>query len=144
MNFRPRELRFVYSPRASMKGIIYDAALRVVPNTVSEGEKHTGESEGRKLAVRVIQRRSCCTAGTEGGCHHICTLLQLIRLLGMTSNELAHVDPVTCTGRQCTWIPKYNAGGRVRERNIWWGVTAEESDHEEKSSLLIPDAGDLY
>lgn len=69
-----------------MRDIIHDAwvVVRVIPSTVAGDEDDTEDSKARKLSVRVVQAHYGCTAGKEGGCHHICTLLQLIRLLGMT------------------------------------------------------------
>lgn len=116
------------SPRASMRDIIHDpwTVLRVIPDTVAGDEDDTEDCIARKLAVRVAQRVVVVQQERRAWYHHIYTLLQSIRLLGMTSNEPAQVDPVTAKSRQCTWIQNYRGRGREREGNIWSGMTSDE------------------
>lgn len=65
-------------------------------------------------------------------------LLQLIRLLQMSSREISEFDPTTVTGRDCQWIMNHAKGGREAENNFWWGLTLLPEVHVEYSKMRDP------
>ena len=81
-----------------------------------ESESDTGE----RLMATTVQNANCqCMAGAQGGCHHVCMLLQLVRLLQMSSRELMSHNPETPTGRACKWILNHCRGGRGASDKEW-------------------------
>ena len=77
-------------------------------------------SSSELYVATTVQNANCeCTAGVSGGCHHVCMLLQLVRLLQMSSRELLCQNPLTPTGRACKWILEHCRGGRGKEDNGW-------------------------
>ena len=73
----------------------------------------------RLVATEVVDAFCTCLVGLPGGCHHVCQLLQLVRLLQMTTIELCQWDPETVTGRACEWMLKHCKGGRDPAHNIF-------------------------
>lgn len=71
------------------------------------------------LAVKVEIASCSCFTGAGGVCHHICMLLQLVRLLRMTAHDLSANDMTEVTSRQCQWRLNHCRGGRGPEDNMW-------------------------
>lgn len=74
----------------------------------------------RLVATRVVDAYCTCQSGLPGACHHVCQLLQVVRLLQMTARQLRAWDPETVTGRACEWLLKNSRAGRDPTDNVFW------------------------
>lgn len=113
----------------------------VAANAMDRGDSEEGEADAygsaRMVATRVLAALCECQSGADAHCHHIAMLLQLIRLLQMSTREISEFDPTTVTGRDCQWIMNHAKGGREAETNFWWGLTFPEV-HVEYSKMRDP------
>lgn len=93
------------------------------PDHESAGDSsHGGRSTGalvRLVATSVIAASCQCQSGAGGGCHHVCQLLQLVRLLQLTERELLTWDPASPTSVACRWILNNCGGGRGSEDDVF-------------------------
>lgn len=120
--------------------------MRVASEGVDANEMDRGDTDeegadafqaARMVATRVLAALCECQSGADAHCHHIAMLLQLLRLLQMSSREISEFDPTTVTGRDCQWIMNHAKGGREAEHNVWWGLTFPEV-HVEYSKMRDP------
>lgn len=135
--------------RASMNPHYYNAYVKLAVVRVAEADSFApdddcdsdgdraegdgvlyGDGSGgggwRLLATRVVSALCQCKAGRKGLCHHVCMILQLMRLLQMSVQQVNDFNPVTSTGRPCQWILNHCRGGREGEENTWWGMVLPE------------------
>lgn len=73
----------------------------------------------RLVTVSILHAVCGCPAGLSGNCHHIHTLLQLVRVLSLSDFESTQRDALTCTGEVFTWLWDHQRGGK--EHSIFWG-----------------------
>lgn len=84
----------------------------------------------RLVATQVVDAFCTCQAGLPGACHHVCQLLQVVRLLQMTARELRAWDPETVTGRACAWLLKNARAGRDPTDNVFWRMQLSQIGSE--------------
>lgn len=96
------------------------AAVRVervdmLPEEPEDGVSSDNNSDAapttRLVATDVIAAWCECQSGRGGGCHHVCQILQLTRLLSLTDAQLKMWNPDSPTSRACKWI-RQNCGVR--------------------------------
>lgn len=97
----------------------------------NRGDRGTHTDDRSRLVAADITDAFCtCLAGLPGGCHQVCQLLQVVRLLQMTPRELHGWNPQTVTGRACEWLLKDSKGGSDPARNsfsrMWLTQIAKE------------------
>ena len=111
---RLRYMFLLHNHRAtgSMRDVQYEVAAALGVEKVDEidNTNNVDDSEGgvevdtcRYVATRVIRAPCTCQAGAGGGCHHMCQLLQLTRLLQLTEVELEYWNPKSPTSVACQW-----------------------------------------
>lgn len=99
---------------------------------VNEGDSTSSDGRSdddirRRLVATCVEAAWCqCQSGAGGGCHHVCQLLQLVRLLQLTEHELETWDPDSPTSVACQWILRHCGGGRNTEFDIFNGATVRE------------------
>lgn len=125
--FRCRLLLQNHRAAGSMRDVQYEvsAALEVEKVDEVDNTGNIDDSEGvvdadtcRYVATKVIRASCTCQSGAGGGCHHVCQLLQLTRLLQLTEIELGSWNPKSPTSVACQWVLKNCGAGRNREQNI--------------------------
>ena len=108
-----------------MRKVQYEvnAAIQVGRGLATKGSNAPEEGddggEYRLVATKVIFASCECQSGAGGGCHHVCQLLQLTRLLTLTEDELRTWNPHTPTSVACRWILQHCGARRNAEHNIW-------------------------
>ena len=73
----------------------------------------------RLVAIAVVWALCECQSGSTGGCHHVCEMLQLARLLAFTDAEMEMWDPDSSTSRACQWIRQTCGAKRGTETDFF-------------------------
>lgn len=89
-----------------------------------EADGYIAAEQGRLTASDVIDAYCTCQSGFAGRCHHVCQLLQVVRLLQLSAADLQNWNPQTVTGRACAWIQVQSNAGRDPEENVFCKKTA--------------------
>lgn len=99
-----------------------------VDNTNNPDDSERGDEADtcRYVATKVVVASCECQSGAGGGCHHVCQLLQLTRLLQLTEVELATWNPKSPTSVACHWVLKHCGAGRSKEHNIMHRVPMQK------------------
>ena len=85
------------------------------------GQQHDSRlsQQARLVTVTILHAVCGCKSGLSGNCHHLQTLLQLVRVLSRSDFEWTQREALTCTGAVCTWLWDHQRGGK--EHSIFWG-----------------------
>ena len=85
------------------------------------GQQHDSRlsQQARLVTVTILHAVCGCKSGLSGNCHHVQTLLQLVRVLSLSDFERTQREALTCTGAVCTWLWDHQRGGK--EHSIFWG-----------------------
>lgn len=96
-----------------------DDSVSVVEEGAEDADGGESENRRRELTVKVKESFVAYVAGVRGGCHHICMLFRLVRLLRMTAYDLSACDMTAVTSRQCQWRLNHCCSRRGTEDNMW-------------------------
>ena len=85
------------------------------------GQQHESRlsQQARLVTVSILHAVCGCKSGLSGNCHHVQTLLELVRVLSLSHFEQRQREALTCTGVVCTWLWDHQGGGK--EHSIFWG-----------------------
>ena len=85
------------------------------------GKQHESRlsQQARLVTVSILHAVCGCKSGLSGNCHHVQTLLQLVRVLSRSDFERTQREALTCTGVVCPWLWDHQRGGK--EHSIFWG-----------------------
>lgn len=107
-----------------MRPLEYEISAALEVERVLEVD-NTGGSEGgqavdtaRYVATQVVHASCGCHSGAGAGCHHVCQLLQLTRLLQLAEVELSQWNPLSPTSVACKWILDHCGAGRDKNLNV--------------------------
>lgn len=67
-----------------------EGEVTATPDDGNADELPPNSNVERTIATSVQKANCQCTAGARGGCHHVCMLLHLVRLLQVSTEELRH------------------------------------------------------
>ena len=81
-------------------------------------DKHHHSPQARLITVSILHAVCGCKSGLSGNCHHVHTLLQLIRVLTLSDFEQTQGEALTCTGQLCDWLWNHQKGGS--EHSVFW------------------------
>lgn len=105
-----------------MKDVQYEVTVALEVEKVAEIDNtdNIDDSEiGVEIDTEVVRASCACQSGAGGGCHHVCQLLQLTRLLQLTENELDTWNPKSPTSVACKWVLSHCGAGRDKDHNIF-------------------------